>query len=949
MWRRWIAVATLATVLGAQNAGAAAEPRPSDPLPTRQQSALHDFTSCVSGAGAGDVLLLIDESGSLRTTDPDGARVTAARHLIGQWAQLEGITLNISVGTFGGAFDEVLPFTTLTGDRAGEIDAAVQSLETRDAGDWTDYWTALDEARKSLSEQAHSSGGTCQAIVWFSDGELDVTAEKVNPDDSPVLENGEPVPSPYVDSVDVERSAATEAALEDLCRAGGVADQVRSAGIVTFGIGLAAAGTSESDFDAMRAIATGGGGDQPCGDITTPSPGQFFGVSDLDTLIEAFHRVGQTDGEPTEETLAVCQGELCAEQHKFVLDTSVQSVHIFARTDVQAADIYVAPPTGEAIKIDWGELNESRATSIGEVDIVTTALTARTITFDLRAPTGAEPWTGQWGLAFVDPSSTTPEGQSRTLMWIRGGLRPTVEIAPGEDPAEIRSGELAHVRFSLEDTDGNTVDPESLLGEMRVDLSVLPAFGDPVVIATGLSAPEVVSPFELDLSSVPAGTTRVRADLQITTAPADGSDGQTIPGTEFAIERTEEEFTVKAPLGFPTVGTFVSLGEVEGPMDSTGALPVTGPGCVWLEAESLQVEASPRDIGQVTLGHGMARTADECIVVPEGAEERIPFTLVSEGEGNGALSGNITVLGGPEEALDRAEPTTVRFTAEMVKRPSGTVRWLVFVLTLLIGIGLPLALLYVLRWRVAVIPARALMSRELDVTVQDGIVLRDGAPLSLTSDDLRNLVSIPAGGGREVAAESLTLRSRSGWNLLAEPHVLVTAPAGPVITSAGDSSNPEKPGLLPLAVHNSWVAWPGATDSSARMVFLLGVDADDATRADLVESVQDRLPEFILDPNFTPAPDQTAAVSLGGDEARSTTNAWVDLDDSVWQPEADHHRAGPTTRPDDSQAASAHDQDRDSLSSSAGRDSGDLGASAATSADDDWDFGGWNDDDAKSD
>jgi hypothetical protein len=778
--------------------------------------------------------------------------------------------------------------------------------------------------------------------VWFSDGVLDVAAKRVNPDDSWVLQDGQPVPNPYVDSAEVEDSAAKEAALEDLCRAGGIADQVRSAGIVTFAIGLAA-GTPESAFDVMRSIATGEGGGQQCGDVTTPSPGEYFGVSDLDTLIEAFHRIGQWGGEPTEETLAVCQGELCAEQHRFVLDSSVQSVHVLARTDVREADIYVSPPAGDTVKIAWGDLNTPSAVSIGDAELVTTALTERTVTFDLRAAQGGEPWTGQWGLALVDPSSTTPEGQSRTLMWIRGGLRLAVDVASRGGAAEFRLGDPAQVRLSLEDMEGNPVDPESLLGEMRVELSLLPSAGDPQLIATGLSAAEIASPIDLDLSAVPIGKTWVRADLQVTTAATVGANGQNVPGTKFAAERTEAKIDVQPPPDFPEVEQYIFLGKVEGPLDSTGTLATRGTGCVWFEAESLQVDAGPRGIGQVVLGEDVARSADDCVAVRGDTDEGLPFTLVSEGEGNGALSGTIMALGVPEEARDPAQATPVRFEAEMEKRPSGTIKWLVFVLTLLIGIGLPLGMLYMSRWRAAVIPARALMSRELDVTVQDGIVLRDNLPLELSSNDLRHLVSIPPGGGREVTAESLTLKTRSGWNLLAEPHVLVTTPAGPVITSDGGPADQEEPGRLPLAIHNSWVAWPGSRESSARVVFLLGVDADDATRAALVNSFKDRLNEFVASPSFTPAPYKAAMDSSRDGEQWSTNNAWADLDDSSeWQYDDDHRTSGtshlvppPTTSPD---------PDRSALSSPANKDKADTSRPSATAREDGWDFGSWNDD-----
>lgn len=81
-------------------------------------------------------------------------------------------------------------------------------------------------------------------------------------------------------------AAAIRAGQEDIYRPGGVADQVRSQDITTFGIGLSRKPSRTSSSSAT--LTTGEGG---CGKITTPSPGAFFEAANIRDLFFAFNQV----------------------------------------------------------------------------------------------------------------------------------------------------------------------------------------------------------------------------------------------------------------------------------------------------------------------------------------------------------------------------------------------------------------------------------------------------------------------------------------------------------------------------------------------------------------------------------------------------------------------------------------------------------------------------------
>ena len=65
---------SLAIVPGTVASPAAAAPGDSD--------AVQRFGSCLAAGGHGDLLLVLDTSGSLQDTDPNNQRVAAANHLL---------------------------------------------------------------------------------------------------------------------------------------------------------------------------------------------------------------------------------------------------------------------------------------------------------------------------------------------------------------------------------------------------------------------------------------------------------------------------------------------------------------------------------------------------------------------------------------------------------------------------------------------------------------------------------------------------------------------------------------------------------------------------------------------------------------------------------------------------------------------------------------------------
>lgn len=340
-------IATLLLSAGGQAALAA------DPVPPRADLAgvetppvvpddpLLTYGGCLAAQHGGDLLLVMDTSGSLSETDPQAARVMAAQYLLDRLAatgSTSGFTLDVAISGFGTDYERVLDWTPLDEAGLGRAKDAVETFRDKDDSLDTDYWTALEGSRQQLADKA--AGATrCQAIAWFSDGGMDI-----EPRTTPKLRARMPHTGAYAPGVDVttaEGAARAEAdAATSMCRPGGLADQLRASGVVILGVGLDGGGSP--DFDLMRAVSTGEGASGPCGDLVSPRPGSFTVVTDIDSLLFAFDEYAGPGQDPLVNDGRICQGKVCAEYaHRSVLDSSVTSVDVLGSSDVEIGRAHV--------------------------------------------------------------------------------------------------------------------------------------------------------------------------------------------------------------------------------------------------------------------------------------------------------------------------------------------------------------------------------------------------------------------------------------------------------------------------------------------------------------------------------------------------------------------------------------------------------------------------------
>jgi hypothetical protein len=121
--------------------------------------------------------------GKLPGTDPNDLRAKILSQSIRQIADLNSPTVKVSFAltTFDktspgkGGNASAYPWTEASFDNADKASKWVEKvIPDQDNGPFTDWRAGLKEAKNQLEKAPSGNGTTCKAIIWFTDGELDV-------------------------------------------------------------------------------------------------------------------------------------------------------------------------------------------------------------------------------------------------------------------------------------------------------------------------------------------------------------------------------------------------------------------------------------------------------------------------------------------------------------------------------------------------------------------------------------------------------------------------------------------------------------------------------------------------------------------------------------------------------------------------------------------------------
>lgn len=856
-------------------AGPLASAPPAAAAPVKGTSS--DFSACIRGGGQADLLLLVDESSSLLGNDPGQARVSSASYFVERLAKSaaeDGLDIDIRLDVFAHSTEQIMPWTPLVPDRLESVNGSIATLAERVEGFDTDYWTALDGAQRTLKQKAQEAQGQqrCQAIVMFTDGRLDYSP-RLTPEEQQAY-GVEKVFAPGVQLTSQEAAdRVRQAAQDDICRAGGLADQIATSGLSTFGIGLTVDPAAQQEFDLFSSIMTGTGtAGGSCG-TSGGERGEFFLAQDVDSLLLVFDRITGTET-PIGSEEGICQNRVCADRaHEFVLDTTTPEVRILAQADVAGLSVTVLTPSGQTAEFPFTEPGKTEKAESGGVHFDYTWETEKTLSIEFaQGAAPANAWMGLWQLAFTDPSGQSEGKQSRSNIHIRGALAPAVSEG---QPLEFHAGDTVSLTPVLALRDGSGFDAATIQGTMRYSASIVDAQGAEFPVLETEDPARMGRPVEVSLADAAIGAATLRLGLEITTAAAKRPDGSPVAGTALSPVSVDLPLTIRTPAEFPVLGESIDFGTGTGAADLRGSLEVSGAGCVWVAAEDApQIDAAPEGLGAIAVaapGHG---ERGGCLDAGAGPLE---LSLRTEHGGNGTVNGTVPVMLAPADGSGEPIRVDVPFTANL-QNPLNALNFvLVLVAAPLLGIGLPVLLLYFAKWRISRIPARPLAAALIPVRSEHGQLLRDGAPFELGPADLRGTVAIPANGARRLQIGQTALRATIGASPTGAGFVVVDSPGE--ATASGASPSTDRSGLrarLPLAVHNNWVVLhrDGDPADTARLLVLLGGDAPRSEREELSRQIAARAPEVLdalvrarREAGQAPPPEPVAAGSPFSGEA----------------------------------------------------------------------------------
>ncbi|MDO8147522.1 hypothetical protein Q6350_03670 [Isoptericola sp. b515] len=583
-----VAAVIALSVVGTVPAGAA-------DLSDRGADAFAELAACVARTDTLVASVVVDESASLRTTDPEDQRVGAVLVAVDTLETLEaaGAEVVTELAVFGTEYTQVVGWGSPSGAHGAEMrDTISTQLPDRKQAQNTDYRKALRDAQRSVDAQrARLDTDSCSAILWFTDGKLDVGPDGADPTD--------------------------EEALAELCAPDGLVDDVRAARTTVIALALFAQGdetVTRKDRLQLKAVAEGAGGKVECG--TSPVPegatgGAYLRADQPSALRRLFGGAGALmEGyTPAGDGSLECPRDCPVTIHA---DAAVGSFRVVHELDEGASAARLTSPAGDTHQVAPGTVEAGGST-------ITTHENDRLFVTDVTpGPDGV----GDWLL--------DAEGATLVDLYYRWGADLDIASASGEGGLVL--GQENTVVITPRSADGSVAGPE--LFSEPLDLSVQ-VDGSAAEVTARRDGTYIV-PVELDTRRA-ASEVDVSVTAGASSSPHDVDLGPIVVGTRLP---------TRLPPSYPTITpTRLDVGSMTVDAPGEAALQVEGPSDgeseVCIEPFTVQ---GPKDAGEITLTVDEAVAPGGCVALDPGATASVPVTLTAQNGADGALSGDLTVV-----------------------------------------------------------------------------------------------------------------------------------------------------------------------------------------------------------------------------------------------------------------------------------------------------------------
>lgn len=814
--------------------------------------AMTKIAQCVSERRNLLVEFLMDESNSLKeeeTTDPEARRVVAGRAaLVGltQFANTSGTRVAVDLAGFASEYSSQSDgWQALSNRSLSRLKETMNQFAERDDIDETNYAVALEGARAAFAtgESRFTEGGVppCKMLLWFTDGKLSVKGT-----------NG-----------------GTANARDRICN-GGIVSDLRSAGVVTIAVALDRNGSLDGDNRAkLEDYASGSSG--ACGGGGGETVGAVVSVDNLDDLIEFFDRIGTIGGDAIGDTIQrpVCRNSKCdAGMHSFSVEPWMGRVHAFGQVTSGGTALGLQLPGTDARTIEYAEALEPLTLDGVTVDV--NWIDDHTVTVD-AVPTSsqAKTWAGTWGLYFVSPDPQAG-ATARTEVYLFSGLAPALD-----SESVVRIGEPSKIVIQVTANDGVPASPEDLEQQVQLSKVVLsdPAGGSQTItVGRARRTPRGIS-FEVPVNlpaGVPAGVGTVQGTLDL------GTNGKKL-SQEFLIDVDVRLPAVYPQVQRPEVRTDAIVGS--DPVTATVRVEAgTSPGEICYDAAASNFNDLPHGVGRVTPRLIDARgSGGTCRKLGVDQQGKFEFTLSPDGAGIGNARGELTFRSSVEGETEKPQQV-VKVTVPMTRPVDEGTRWVVVFLLMVVGIGFPLLLLWlVARLQSRFRPTQGIRMVSIPVRVTTSRVHRRSAagdsPLDVDPDTdvqwFRPASEKPESTIDVASTPRIRLAAVKPRSPFGYPAAVASADGDVVVSSEGGSSGHDSTiARMPLTLPGTWLfvrsGVPAAGDDGSvrevdgHLVLFLSATNFFFQVERLLAQAQDRLPLFFETLARRPEPATTA-------------------------------------------------------------------------------------------
>lgn len=745
------------------------------------------------------VQFLIDESKSLRKSDPQDLRVNAIKSSVATLSlnftdfddnnsEEPKLKIDVKLSAFAKHFrDHGSGWVTMTDENDPALEDAIDELGERDNEGYTNYENGLEGAEGAFVEYERDKGGepACKVLVWLTDGNID-------------LDNSS------------NDNSKEDRQRKNLCGKGGVVDRLRSQRVFVIGLGLNSDPAKRQNFDFMSRMLTG-----DCGD--REAYGTFTEVDSADGLIrEMFRNLVPGD---TNRPMP-CKGEESNEncrEVEFTVRPPLSRINVLVGLTKDIETASVIDPSGESVLFARDgvavSMNAGRVYSQPSFEFSTV----------LRLTVQDAP--GVWRLQF--------RGSGAKDALVMSIFFSDVVVEIDDLPLRIDRREPEPIGISLGDL--------GLEGLSEVDA--------PAEMGNFDSAPTVIAELTLGSSRVSGTVVEVPGESgrftvsfdskQLESAPSNGvltlTPVAVLGGQEINFTPRTESVVLVLGDGFPTVRS-VSASNVDGNGESTVVVEFDGPdegtGTARLVKEKFRTTELPA--GPDDPKTSVKSVPASQVSVKAGTVEKVVFVVDPSFAANGRFKGTIQVE--LENSFGERQTQDVVIEFNMTK-PFDTPKflWVLMVMFLSFLLVQGAIIFYAIDRlsRISKVPSETYFARFRARITESGNVevVNPGSWIDVFKSSTDPVTSSVSGKRRHEFREFSVFGSRSdGWRWLfagGDSFLRVECPGNLVVGSRSSAASADGIGRISSQLAGEWAVAVGRGD--ARMLASVMSDSSGPT------------------------------------------------------------------------------------------------------------------------